>query len=70
MFPPQPVIKYGSDEMKQRYLPRVAKGEMKLAFSVTEPNAGTDTTHLETTAVRDGDEWVINGRKLKMPTGC
>lgn len=64
MFPPQPVIKYGSDEMKQSYLPLVAKGEMKLAFSVTEPNAGTDTTHLETTAVRDGDDWVINGHKV------
>jgi acyl-CoA dehydrogenase len=64
MFPPQPVIKYGSEEMKQRYLPMVAKGEMKLAFSVTEPNVGTDTTHIETTAVRDGDDWVINGHKV------
>jgi acyl-CoA dehydrogenase len=64
MFPPQPVIKYGSEEMKQRYLPMVAKGDMKLAFSVTEPNVGTDTTHIETTAVRDGDDWVINGHKV------
>jgi acyl-CoA dehydrogenase len=64
MFPPQPVIKYGSEEMKQRYLPMIAKGEMKLAFSVTEPNVGTDTTHIETTAVRDGDDWVINGHKV------
>ncbi len=64
MFPPQPVIKYGSEEMKRTYLPKVASGEMKMAFSVTEPNAGTDTPHIETTAVRDGDEWVINGRKV------
>lgn len=64
MFPPEPIIKYGSEEMKRQYLPKIAKGEMKLAFSVTEPNVGSDTAHLETTAVRDGDEWVINGRKI------
>ncbi len=64
MFPPQPVIKYGSEEMKRQHLPKIASGEMKMAFSVTEPNAGTDTPHIETTAVRDGDEWVINGRKV------
>lgn len=64
MFPPQPIMKYGSEEMKRKYLPKIASGEMKMAFSVTEPNAGTDTTHIETTAVRDGDEWVINGRKV------
>jgi acyl-CoA dehydrogenase len=64
MFPPMPMIKYGSEEMKQRYLPKIASGEMKLAFSVTEPNVGSDTTQLQTTAVRDGDEWVINGRKV------
>ena len=64
MFPPMPIIKYGSEDMKQRYLPRIANGEMKLAFSVTEPNAGSDTTQLQTTAVRDGDNWVIQGRKV------
>jgi len=64
MFPPQPIIKYGSEAMKRQYLPKIASGEMKMAFSVTEPNAGTDTPHIETTAVRDGDEWVINGRKV------
>ena len=64
MFPPMPIIKYGSEAMKQRYLPKIASGEMKLAFSVTEPNVGSDTTQLQTTAVRDGDEWVINGRKV------
>lgn len=64
MFPPQPIIKYGSEEMKRRYLPKIARGEMKLAFSVTEPNVGTDTAHIETTAVHDGDDWVINGRKV------
>lgn len=64
MFPPQPIIRYGSEEMKRRYLPKIASGEMKLAFSVTEANAGTDTTHLQTTATRDGDEWLIHGHKV------
>ena len=64
MFPPMPLILHGSDDMKRRYLPPIARGDMKLAFSVTEPNVGSDTTQLQTTAVRDGDEWVINGRKI------
>src|SRR5438046_7423949 len=64
MFPPMPIIKYGSEEMKRRYLPVIANGTMKLAFSVTEPNVGSDTTQIQTTAVRDGDAWVINGRKV------
>jgi acyl-CoA dehydrogenase len=59
-----PIILHGSEEMKRRYLPKIAAGEMKLAFSVTEPNVGTDTTHIQTTAVRDGDNWVISGRKV------
>ena len=64
MFPPMPIILHGSEAMKRRYLPQIATGELKLAFSVTEPNVGSDTTRLQTTAVRDGDEWVINGRKI------
>ena len=64
MFPPLPIILHGSEDMKQRYLPKIASGELKLAFSVTEPNVGTDTTHIQTTAVRDGDDWLINGRKV------
>jgi acyl-CoA dehydrogenase len=64
MFPPMPIILHGSEDMKRRYLPRIASGEMKLAFSVTEPNVGTDTTHMQTTAVRDGDDWLIHGRKV------
>ena len=64
MFPPMPIILHGSEDMKRRYLPRIASGEMKLAFSVTEPNVGTDTTHVQTTAVRDGDDWIIHGRKV------
>src|SRR5262249_55924189 len=64
MFSPMPLIKYGSEGMKTRFLPPISRCEMELAFSVTEPNVGSDTTQLQTTAVRDGDEWVINGRKV------
>lgn len=59
------VLRHGSDEQKARYLPRVATGELRLqAFGVTEPTSGTDTLSLKTTAVRDGDNYVINGQKL------
>jgi len=64
VFPPTPVIKYGSEAMKRRYLPQVVSGEMVLAFGVTEPNAGTDTSRIQTRAERRGDRWVINGRKV------
>ena len=59
-----PIIKYGSDEQKQNYLPKIASGEMKLGFSITEPDAGTDTTRISTFAARDGDDYVISGKKV------
>ncbi len=59
------VLKHGSEEQKREYLPKIASGELRLqAFGVTEPEAGTDTTSLQTMAVREGDEYVINGRKI------
>ena len=59
------VLRHGSDEQKQRYLPGIASGELRLqAFGVTEPTSGTDTTSLRTTAVRDGDGYVVNGQKV------
>jgi acyl-CoA dehydrogenase len=59
------VLKHGWEEQKREYLPKIASGEIRLqAFGVTEPEAGTDTTSLRTTAVRDGDHYVINGRKF------
>lgn len=64
IFPPMPVVKYGSEELKRRFLPRIASGEMKLGFSVTEPDAGTDTTRIATRAVCDGDHYVLKGRKV------
>lgn len=64
IFPPMPIVKYGSDEQKRAYLPKIARGEMKLGFSVTEPDAGTDTSRITTRAVRDGDDYLITGRKV------
>jgi acyl-CoA dehydrogenase len=59
------LLRHGSEEQKSEYLPKIASGELRLqAFGVTEPEAGTDTTQLTTTAVRDGDDYVINGRKI------
>ncbi len=59
------LLRHGSDKQKQTYLPKIASGELRLqAFGVTEPTSGTDTGALKTTAVRDGDEFVINGQKI------
>jgi acyl-CoA dehydrogenase len=58
------LARHGSPRQKARWLPAVARGELRFqAFSVTEPEAGSDTTAIRTTAVRDGDEWVVNGFK-------
>jgi acyl-CoA dehydrogenase len=59
------LLRHGSDEQKRRYLPALASGDLRLqAFGVTEPEAGTDTTGLRTTATRRGDRYLINGRKI------
>jgi acyl-CoA dehydrogenase len=59
------LLRHGSDEQKRRYLPRIAKGELRLqAFAVTEPNAGSETTRIETRAVRKGDRYIVNGQKI------
>jgi acyl-CoA dehydrogenase len=59
------VLRHGSEEQKQRYLPRIATGELRLqAFGVTEPTSGTDTLSLKTTAKRDGDHYIVNGQKI------
>lgn len=58
------IMQHGTDEQKQRYLPRALRGEVHFAIGYTEPSAGTDLASLRTKAVRDGDSWVINGSKL------
>src|SRR5262249_7463089 len=59
------VLRHASEQQKKMYLPKIATGELRLqAFGVTEPNAGSDTTKLQTTAVRKGDRYVVNGQKM------
>jgi acyl-CoA dehydrogenase len=59
------LLRHGSEAQKRRYLPKIASGELRLqAFAVTEPNSGSDTTKLQTTAVRRGDRYVVNGQKM------
>ncbi|HEX2084573.1 MAG TPA: acyl-CoA dehydrogenase family protein [Solirubrobacteraceae bacterium] len=58
-----PIQLFGSDELKQRFLPRCATGEWSPAFALSEPEAGSDPGSMRTSAVQDGDEWVINGTK-------
>ena len=64
IFGMNPVVKYGSASQRATYLPRVASGELHVAFGVTEPDAGTDTTSITTRAIRDGDHYVVTGQKV------
>jgi acyl-CoA dehydrogenase len=65
IFGPHPVVKFGTEEQKQRMLPPLVRGEDKTAFGVTEPNAGLNTTRIKTRAVRDGNSgYRINGGKI------
>jgi acyl-CoA dehydrogenase len=64
IFPPSPIVRHGSDEMKKAYLPSIAAGDMLVAFGVTEPGAGVDTSRITTRAERKGGGWVINGQKV------
>src|SRR5262245_54323127 len=59
------LLRHGSEAQKARWLPAIASGELRLqAFGVTEPTSGTDTLSLRTTAVREGDHYIINGQKV------
>lgn len=64
LFGPNPIVVFGTDEQKQRFLPPLIKGRDRACFGVTEPNSGLNTSSLETRAVRDGDHYVVNGRKI------
>jgi alkylation response protein AidB-like acyl-CoA dehydrogenase len=63
------LVQLGTEEQKQRWLPGVAAGEILLAIGMTEPSGGSDLAALKTTAVRDGDDWVINGSKTFITNG-
>jgi acyl-CoA dehydrogenase len=69
MFGLHPVVVHGTPELKQRYLPDVAAGKIHVSFSVTEPDAGSDTGRISTRAVRTDDGWAIHGRKVWMSKG-
>jgi len=64
IFGMHPVVKHGSEAMRKKYLPPVARGELHVAFGVTEPNAGSDTTAIETFALLEGDYYTVRGRKV------
>jgi acyl-CoA dehydrogenase len=64
IFGMHPVVKHGSEAMRQTYLPAVARGALHVAFGVTEPDAGTDTTSISTFARREGDHYLVRGRKV------
>lgn len=59
-----PILEHGTEEQKQKYLPKLASGEWIGAFGLTEPNAGTDASAQQTFAVDEGDHWVLNGNKI------
>jgi alkylation response protein AidB-like acyl-CoA dehydrogenase len=64
-----PILLYGSDEQKKQYLPKIASGEQLAAFGLTEPAAGSDAGAIRMTAIRDGDEYVLNGTKIFITNG-
>ena len=65
MYNMNTLIRHGSEEQRQRYLPKIASGELRLqSMGVTEPTTGTDTTSIKTTAVKKGDRYVVNGQKV------
>jgi alkylation response protein AidB-like acyl-CoA dehydrogenase len=68
-LPTQMILKYGSEEQKQRWLPPMARGEALGAFALSEADAGSDAASLKARAVRDGDGWILNGEKLWVTNG-
>jgi alkylation response protein AidB-like acyl-CoA dehydrogenase len=63
------LMRDGTDEQKQRFLPRMATGELRCAFSMTEPECGSDVQAIRSSAVRDGDDYVVNGQKMWVTNG-
>jgi alkylation response protein AidB-like acyl-CoA dehydrogenase len=68
-FASEIVLHFGSEEQKSTWLPQVAEGEVLSCGAFTEPDHGSDITRMETTAVKDGDEWVVNGSKIFITNG-
>lgn len=68
IFGLNPVVMFGSEQQKRRFLPPLIKGEEKACFAVTEPDAGLDTTRLKTRALREGDRYLVSGQKIWIST--
>ncbi len=68
-LPTQMILRYGSDDQRERFLKPMARGEMLGAFALSEPEAGSDAASLATQTVRDGDDWVLNGTKAWVTNG-
>jgi alkylation response protein AidB-like acyl-CoA dehydrogenase len=68
-LPTQMILRYGSDEQRARFLKPMARGELLGAFALSEPEAGSDAASLTTQAVRDGDDWILNGTKSWVTSG-
>ena len=68
-LPTQMILNWGSDEQKERFLKPMARGELLGAFALSEPEAGSDAASLRTQAVRDGDDWILNGTKAWVSSG-
>ena len=64
IFGPSPIVRFGTEEQRQRWLPRLIEGRDKTCFGVTEPDAGLNTAQITTTAERDGDHYVVFGKKI------
>jgi butyryl-CoA dehydrogenase len=64
-----PLVAYGTEDQKKRFLPKLASGEYLGAFALTEPNAGSDAANVETTAIKDGNEYILNGNKIFITNG-
>ena len=63
------LMRDGTDEQRERFLPRMATGEMRCAFSMTEPECGSDVQAIRSTGARDGDDYVVNGQKMWVTNG-
>ncbi len=64
IFGPHVLVKYGTDQQRKDFLPTIIAGDLMTSFGVTEPDAGLDTTNIKTFARRDGDDYIISGRKI------
>lgn len=65
-----PLLAFGTNEQKQKYLPSIASGDLLTAFALTEPDAGSDASSIQSFAKPDGDDWIINGRKIYITNGA